>query len=86
MGSLFRAFGKDKISGHSQLKSSAQRSIKGEQLCACRQPRQLASATHTPPLLACSAAAIVEQYPWLQESGVIDVLLPKKQDLTLIKL
>lgn len=32
------------------------------------------------------AAKIVEQYPYLGETGVIDVLLPKKQDLTLIKL
>ncbi|GAB4823597.1 hypothetical protein N2152v2_010643 [Parachlorella kessleri] len=33
-----------------------------------------------------NSAKIVEQYPWLQETGVIDVLLPKKHDLTLIKL
>ena len=29
---------------------------------------------------------IAEQYPWLVEHGVLDVLLPKKVDLTLIKL
>ena len=29
---------------------------------------------------------IAEQYPWLVEHDVLDVLLPKKVDLTLIKL
>lgn len=31
-------------------------------------------------------AKICEQYPWLEETGVINVVLPKKQDLVLIKL
>lgn len=56
---LFRTFGKEKSSGHSQLKASVQRGIR---------------------------AKIVEDYPWLTETGVIDVLLPKKQDMVLVKL
>ncbi|EFN51192.1 hypothetical protein CHLNCDRAFT_56407 [Chlorella variabilis] len=56
---LFKTFGKDKVSGHSQLKASAQRAIRGR---------------------------IIEDYPYLSETGVIDVILPKKQDLVLIKL
>lgn len=34
----------------------------------------------------CCADKIIEDYPWLTETGVIDVILPKKQDLILIKL
>ncbi|KAL4439866.1 hypothetical protein ABPG75_002867 [Micractinium tetrahymenae] len=56
---LFRTFGKDKVSGHSQLKASVQRAIRGR---------------------------IAEDYPWLSETGVLDVVLPKKQDLVLVKL
>lgn len=37
------------------------------------------------PLCSC-AAKIAEQYPWLEDTGVINVILPKKQDLVLIKL
>jgi PUA domain protein len=56
---LFKTFGKDRFSGHSQLKHSVQRSIR---------------------------AQIAEQYPWLVENDVLDALLPKKADLTLVKL
>ncbi|PSC69287.1 malignant T-cell-amplified sequence 1-like protein [Micractinium conductrix] len=56
---LFRTFGKDKVSGHSQLKASVQRAIRGR---------------------------IADDYPWLVETGVLDVILPKKQDLVLVKL
>lgn len=56
---LFRTFGKDKFSGHSQLKHSVQRSIRGQ---------------------------IADQYPWLVDNGVLEAILPKKVDLTLIKL
>ena len=35
---------------------------------------------------AARAGQIAEQYPWLQQSGVLEVLLPKKQDLSLVKL
>ncbi|KAL6785427.1 hypothetical protein ACKKBG_A00200 [Auxenochlorella protothecoides x Auxenochlorella symbiontica] len=61
MSQLFKTFGKEghKASGHSQLKSSVQRSIRGK---------------------------IAEQYPWLETTGVLEVILPKKQELTLIKL
>ena len=31
-------------------------------------------------------AQIAEQYPWLVDNDVLDALLPKKADLTLIKL
>jgi hypothetical protein len=94
MSQLFKTFGKEghKASGHSQLKSSAQRAIRGG------WPLDLAvgvlvwaqkgnagshglSSPH-PPI----AAKISEQYPWLESSGVLEVLLPKKQELTLIKL
>jgi hypothetical protein len=38
-------------------------------------------------LRPCPAAAqIAEQYPWLVENGVLEVLLPKKAELTLVKL
>ncbi|KAL4853857.1 Malignant T-cell-amplified sequence 1 [Chlorella vulgaris] len=56
---LFKSFGKDKVSGHSQLKASVQRAIR---------------------------ARIAEDYPWLVETGVLEVILPKKQDLVLVKL
>ncbi|KAI7839747.1 hypothetical protein COHA_006551 [Chlorella ohadii] len=56
---LFRIFGKEKVSGHSQLKASVQRAIR---------------------------AKIAEDYPYLVEQGLLDVILPKKQDLVLIKL
>jgi hypothetical protein len=35
------------------------------------------------PLL--NAASIGEQYPWLEDSGVIEVLIPKKAELLLGK-
>jgi len=38
------------------------------------------------PCAALPAGKIAEDYPWLAESGVLDVVLPKKQDLILIKL
>lgn len=56
---LFKTFGRDKFSGHSQLKHSVQRSIRSQ---------------------------IADQYPWLVENDVLEALLPKKGDLTLIKL
>ena len=86
---LFKSFGKDKVSGHSQLKASVQRGIRGappQPPAACRH----AVAPHSLKLRHCcvpsSAAKIIEDYPWLVETGVIDVILPKKQDLILVKL
>jgi len=37
-------------------------------------------------LVGHDAGQIAEQYPWLVDNGVLEVLLPKKSDLTLIKL
>lgn len=87
---LFKSFGKDKVSGHSQLKASVQRAIRGMSL-----PASLAGviAQGVPACfvqrwcLCCVAAArIAEDYPWLVETGVLEVILPKKQDLVLVKL
>lgn len=124
MSQLFKNFGKEKNSGHSQLKASVQRSIRGARWCAnslayqgspgfwCRrrlssqmqsrhpqlslpsllgrklEPHSIYACTTRTPLSFASpcAAKIVEQYPYLADTGVIDVILPKKQDLTLIKL
>ena len=32
-----------------------------------------------------SAAKVLESYPWLEESGVIDVVLPKKEQIMIGK-
>lgn len=90
---MFKAFGKERVSGHTQLKASVQRSIRGTQhqylhaccifCCSCVLP---ASPSSPPPTQCHAAAKICEQYPWLEESGVIDQILPKKVDLTLVKL
>ncbi len=37
----------------------------------------------TPPVP--SAAKVLESYPWLDESGVIDVVLPKKEQIMIGK-
>lgn len=51
-------------------------------------PARSRLASRAPPFCAPCAAAgkIIEDYPWLQDTGVIDVVLPKKQDLVLVKL
>lgn len=32
-----------------------------------------------------SAAKVIDSYPWLVESGVIDILLPKKEQIMIGK-
>lgn len=92
MSQLFRAFGKDNRDnrGHTQLKHSVQRSIKSERPLwlprRCRRRRPPLPALTPPRPALRPAAQIGEQYPWLVESGVLEVLLPKKAELTLIKL
>lgn len=39
-----------------------------------------------PRYLSFHVGKIAEQYPWLETTGVLEVILPKKQELTLIKL
>ena len=52
-----------------------------------RLPPAATLVLSTPPASAqWFAAKILEDYPWLAETGVIDVILPKKQDLILVKL
>jgi hypothetical protein len=41
------------------------------------------AAAPLPPALP--AAAVSEQYPWLEENGVLDVLIPKKEPLFVAK-
>jgi hypothetical protein len=38
------------------------------------------------PALSLPPGKIADDYPWLVETGVLDVVLPKKQDLVLVKL
>ena len=156
---LFKVFGKDKVSGHSQLKASVQRAIRGapppplraaaaacllargcarwhrpsalshERLAApasaadsrllllhrlwlavpvaacpdsspaaprllpgstCHLPQDPVAPHPTPPAPAARphrfAGKIAEDYPYLADTGLLDVILPKKQDLVLIKL
>lgn len=66
---LFRIFGKDKVSGHSQLKASVQRAIRGALLPLPPQP---------PPLLVrlcwrCAAHCIVPLSPCRQNCGGLPV-------------
>jgi hypothetical protein len=98
MSQLFKSFGRDKISGHSQLKSSVQRSIRGQcvfiKSCCLSRFRNILCKTRAINVsfkiiyivLFNIVGQIAEQYPWLVENGVLEVLLPKKSDLTLIKL
>jgi hypothetical protein len=89
---LFKSFGKDKVSGHSQLKASVQRAIRGMSLPASlagliAQGAPACWLRYQDGSLGCVAAArIAEDYPWLVETGVLEVILPKKQDLVLVKL
>lgn len=121
----FKKFGKDEISGFTQVKASVARGIRCECVLSL-QPQSLA----TPPVfpapelvlpsfalqhrhkefvgrlfvapdvadttvnspafaLACfvvnPAASVAEQYPWLSEHGVLDLLLPKKEPLFVAK-
>eukprot|EP00882_Tetradesmus_deserticola_P021191 GHRQ01022938.1.p1 GENE.GHRQ01022938.1~~GHRQ01022938.1.p1 ORF type:complete len:184 (+),score=59.07 GHRQ01022938.1:436-987(+) len=55
---MFKKFGKEEISGYTQVKASVARGIR---------------------------SSIGEQYPFLAESGVLDVLLPKKDPLFVAK-
>ena len=34
----------------------------------------------------CPTAKIAEDYPWLEQTGVLEHILPKKQELILVKL
>ena len=36
--------------------------------------------------ITCTAAKVLELYPFLEETGVIDEILPKKEQATLAKL
>lgn len=57
--------------------------------CQRRPPWRLTSpraGTVCVPTCHLHAGRIAEDYPWLSETGVLDVVLPKKQDLVLVKL
>ena len=89
---LFRIFGKDKVSGHSQLKASVQRAIRGAlpaaaAAAAAASPSSVLELWQLTASCRCRPAGkIAEDYPYLVEHGLLDVILPKKQDLVLVKL
>jgi predicted RNA-binding protein (TIGR00451 family) len=83
---MFRKFSKDEVSGINQVKSSVVRGIRGErERRQSRRRRPAATAadrapaqnqpTPQPPQ---KTASLASTYPWLEESGVLDVLIPKK--------
>jgi hypothetical protein len=91
----FKKFGKDEISGFTQVKASVARGIRCEcsallvlgrflqQLC-CFHPSP--SSPPSPPCVCnCCAASVGEQYPYLADSGVLDVLFPKKEPVFVAK-
>ena len=98
MSQLFKSFGKEghRASAQSQLKSSVARGIRGGWRDMVVGPGHLLVLWgclygKTGPgsnAEACwfLAAKISEQYPWLVENNVLEELLPKKQELMIIKL
>lgn len=113
----FRKFGKEEISGFTQVKASVARGIRcgstggrGRSGCGgCGRLQHCARPPHTQAPLRCPrghrgmprlpptlrllppsrththTASIAEQYPWLADSGVLDLLLPKKEPLFVAK-
>lgn len=82
---MFKKFGKEEISGYTQVKASVARGIRCKGLSYAvhmllRLPgRQLTRSFH------CAAASVGEQYPFLSESGILDALIPKKEPLYVAK-
>lgn len=82
---MFKKFGKEDISGFTQVKASVARGIRCEQQqccwtrCSWRRRRRCLTLPPAP------AASIGEQYPFLADNGVLDVLLPKKEPLFVAK-
>lgn len=80
---FFKNYSKEKsVSGVNQVKSSVARGIR------CKFD-DLPALPASGPLRRSDArvapASICEQYPWLEKTGVIDVLLPKKEDIRVAK-
>ena len=90
---MFKRFTvEDGLSGQNLVKSSVQRGIRGA-LGRARRASSASTAAGREPLLALSAASffargagrIAEQYPSLEEGGVLEVLLPKKDKMVVGK-
>ena len=90
---IFKKFSNTDVSSAGPVKSSVARGIRG--VCLLRSgavqmlPHRLhlgaaCFASHLPtPRI--SAASLCDSYPYLADSGLIDVLLPKKETMTVAK-
>lgn len=86
---MFKKFTTEEVSTQNQIKSSVQRGVRGRLLLlvpllmsvACQISRSLLEK-----LSLCVVAKVLELYPFLEETGVIDEILPKKEQATLAKL
>ena len=92
---MFKKFTTEEVSTQNQIKSSVQRGVRG------KHHVHLADSSHRPKVafvtlkrethrgVICSvvsAAKVLELYPFLEETGVIDEILPKKEQAALAKL
>lgn len=68
------------IANISQVKSSVARGIRCECTLAVRSWLQ-DRMSQTPALSHLPAASICEEYPYLEETGVIELLIPKKESV-----
>ena len=81
---MFKKFSTEEVSTQNQVKSSIQRAVRGAQLrCSLTALTSLQLALS---LLPARVAKVCASYPSLEESGAIDLILPKKEAATLAKL
>ena len=83
---MFKKFTTDEVSTQNQIKSSVQRGVRGmvsmlhgKATCPYRDER-------AEKVLRWHAAKVVELYPYLEETGIIDEIVPKKEQAALAKL
>lgn len=92
MCALFKKFTKEDISNLSQVKSSVARGIRGAcYVCVTAMPWQLngdgplrllpVRLSSSVSFLLCFAVQVCDQYPYLEETGAIDYLIPKKEPM-----
>lgn len=88
---IFKKFSNADVSSAGPVKSSVARGIRGVALLcsgavhASLPYRILYLAASRLPTTHVLAASLCDNYPYLAESGLIDVLLPKKETMTVAK-